>query len=244
MHKEGKMLFETIAFDADDTLWHSESHYQDAQAALAELLAPYGVDAETVQDALYHIEVANLPTLGYGAKAFTLSMIEASIETTSGRIRAADIQQVIRLGKSMLSHDVQLLDHCHETVARLAQSHALMIITKGDLMDQERKLAASGLGQYFQRVEVVSDKSTEVYSAILKKHGIAPERFVMIGNSIRSDILPVLDLGSWAVYMPYHVIWAHEVAEVPVETQERFFEIDHLGQLPELVERMENEHIS
>jgi putative hydrolase of the HAD superfamily len=234
------MLFDLIAFDADDTLWHSESFYQDAQTQLAALLEPYGVDAQTVHDALFNIEVSNLPTLGYGAKAFTISMVETGIQTTGRRITAADIEQIIRLGKTMLTHEVQLLEHSPESVARLAQSWPLMIITKGDLMDQERKLAASGLGQYFKQVEVVSEKTPEVYAGLLKKHGVAPERFLMIGNSIRSDILPVLDLGGWAIHVPYHVIWAHEVAENPGGMQDRFFEIDHLGQLTELVARLEN----
>jgi putative hydrolase of the HAD superfamily len=233
------MQFETIAFDADDTLWHSESFYQESQAALAALLEPYGVEGQTVHDTLLRIEVANLPTLGYGAKAFTISMVEAGIQTTAGRISSADIRKIIAIGKAMLAHEVTLLAHSLETVSALAQSHPLMIVTKGDLMDQERKLAASGLARYFQRVEVVSDKTPEVYAALLQKHGIAPERFLMTGNSLRSDVLPVLQLGGWAVHVPYQVTWVHEIVDVPGELAERFFEIDHLGQLPELVRRLE-----
>jgi len=234
------MFFEMIAFDADDTLWHSESFYQDTQAALAELLQPYGVEAKTVRDALFEIEVANLSTLGYGAKAFTISMVEAAIQTTGGHVSAADIEQIIRMGKAMLTHDVHLLEHSRESVVQLAQSHPLMIITKGDLMDQERKLAASGLEDFFRRIEVVSEKSPSVYESLIQKHALAPGRFLMVGNSIRSDILPVLELGGWAVYVPYHVTWAHEIVELPAGVKDRYYEIEHLGQLPELVRRLEN----
>jgi putative hydrolase of the HAD superfamily len=237
----GRMPFEIIAFDADDTLWHSESFYQAAQDALAVLLAPYDVDRQTIHDALLYIEIANLPTFGYGAKAFTISMIETAIKVTGGKVSTEEIETIIGLGKSMLTHDVHLLDHSRETVARLAQSHPLMIITKGDLIDQERKLAASGLAGYFRHVEIVSDKKPEIYSAVMQKHGIAPARFLMVGNSMRSDVLPVLDLGGWAVHVPYHVTWVHETGTLPEPIQERFFEIDHLGQLTELVSKLESE---
>jgi putative hydrolase of the HAD superfamily len=239
MVKEGKMRFELIAFDADDTLWHSETFYQEAQAGLAAILSSYGIHPNVLHDALLHIEVENLDTLGYGAKAFTISMVEAGIQLTGGRISTADVQAIIGLGKAMLSHKIQLLEHSHATVARLAQSHELMVITKGDLMDQERKLAASGLLEYFQKIEIVSDKKPQVYASLLKKHGVSPERFLMIGNSMRSDILPVLDLGGWAVYVPYATTWAHETAVDELEIKERFFEIDHLGQLPTLVAQLE-----
>ncbi|HSV85041.1 MAG TPA: HAD family hydrolase [Levilinea sp.] len=235
------MLFEIIAFDADDTLWHSESFYQDAQAKLAKLLTPYGVDIETVHDTLLHIETSNLGILGYGAKAFTISMVEAAIRITDGRISAHDIAQIIRLGKAMLAHDIHLLDHSRESVARLAKSHPLMIITKGDLIDQQRKLAASGLAHYFQHIEIVSEKTAQVYAGLLQKHQVTCGRFLMIGNSIRSDVLPVLDLGGWAVYVPYHVVWAHEAVTPPSGVTGRFYEIEHLGQLPALVMRLENE---
>lgn len=233
------MQFEMIAFDADDTLWHSETYYQKAQDALAVLLAPYQISRETIQDTLLRIEVSNLPTFGYGAKAFTLSMIETAIEVTHGTVRIEDVQAIIRLGKSMLTHEIHLLDYSHETVAQLAQTHPLMIVTKGDLMDQERKLAASGLTEYFKHIEIVSDKKSEVYGAVLKKHGIAPQNFLMVGNSMRSDILPVLELGGWAVYVPYEMTWAHETSVEVVQEDERFFEVDHLGQLPDLVSQLE-----
>jgi putative hydrolase of the HAD superfamily len=234
------MRFDMLAFDADDTLWDNECFYQDTQSALLDLLASYDVDREMALTALHRVDVDNLATFGYGTKGFTLSMVEAAIELTSGRIRAVDVQAIIGLGRAMLTHEVRLLAHSAETVTRLAQTHPLMIITKGDLMDQERKLAASGLAGNFVQVEIVSNKTPAVYAALLERHGLAPERFLMVGNSMRSDILPVLDLGGWAVHVPYHLQWAHEAGAAPTGADGRFHELDHLGQLPDLVERIEN----
>lgn len=234
------MRFDVIAFDADDTLWHSESFYQDTGAALAGLLASYGVDRQTTLDILHRIEVANLPAFGFGIKGFTISMIEAAIEATSGEVSATDIRAIIELGRAMTGHELRLLDHSAEAVAQLAESYSLMMITKGDLMDQERKSAASGLASYFKHIEIVSDKSPETYTAVLNKYGLVPDRFLMIGNSIRSDILPVLEIGGWAVYVPYPLTWAHETGTAPV-ADHRFFEIDHLGLLPELIARIERD---
>lgn len=232
------MFFEMIAFDADDTLWYSESYYREAQAAMAALLAAYRVEREAVLDALHRIEIANLAPFGYGIKGFTLSMIEAAIEATRGRVSAADIQAVIDLGRAMTGHEIRLMAHSAEAVTRLAQTHPLMVITKGDLMDQERKIAASGLASSFEWVEIVSDKTPEVYARLLQRHGIPPDRFLMVGNAIRSDILPVLAVGGWAVHVPYADSWAHESGAAPTGDG-RFFTIDHLGQLPDLVGQIE-----
>jgi len=228
-----------IAFDADDTLWHSECFYEEAKAGLAAVLAPYGVDKETALAILHETEMGHLPLFGYGIKAFTLSMIEAAVKATSGQVRGSDVQAVIDLGRAMVGHEMRLLDHAAETVARLAESHPLMLITKGDLMDQERKIASSGLASFFDRVEIVSDKTREVYARLLERHGVAPERFLMVGNSMRSDILPVLELGGCGVYVPYELVWVHEHGEVPAGVDGRYYEIDHLGQLPGLVARLE-----
>lgn len=229
------MAFEMIAFDADDTLWHSECYYHDTQAAWRDLLSAYGVAADPAMEILHRTEVRNLPAFGYGIKGFTLSMAEAAIEATGGQIRAADVQRVIDLGRAMVGHEVRLLDHAAETVARLAQTYPLMVITKGDLMDQERKMAASGLAQYFQHVEVVSEKTPPIYATLLRKHHLAAQRFLMVGNAIRSDILPVLELGGAAVYVPYALAWAHESAALPDAPPDRFAELAHLGLLPDWV---------
>jgi putative hydrolase of the HAD superfamily len=234
------MRFDVIAFDADDTLWHSESFYQDTGDALAGLLASYGVDHQTTLDILHRIEIANLPSFGFGIKGFTISMVEAAIEATTGEVSATDVRAIIELGRAMTGHELRLLDHSAEAIAQLAKTHPLMMITKGDLMDQERKSAASGLASYFKHIEIVSEKTPGTYTALLHKYGLAPERFLMIGNSIRSDILPVLEIGGWAVYVPYPLTWDHETGTAPT-ADHRFYEIDHLGLLPELIARIEND---
>lgn len=232
------MRFDVIAFDADDTLWQSECFYQDTESALIALLAPYDVDRKQALDILHRIEIANLSPFGYGIKSFTISMVEAAIEATSDQINPADIQAIIELGKAMTEHELRLLEFSNEAIAELANSHNLMIITKGDLMDQERKIAASRLASYFKYVEIVSDKNLETYTALLRKYNLAPESFMMVGNSMRSDILPVLHLGGWAVYVPHELTWTHENSTTP-EANHRFYEIDHLRLLPELVSRIE-----
>lgn len=231
--------FEMIAFDADDTLWHSERFYEEAKEGLSALLAPYGVEKEALFAILHEIEMNHLPLFGYGIKAFTLSMIEAAVKATGGQVRGGDVQAVIDLGRAMVGHEMRLLDFAAETVASLAESHALMLITKGDLMDQERKITSSGLARYFKHVEIVSDKTREVYAKMLDQHGVAPERFLMVGNSMRSDILPVLELGGYGVYVPYELIWVHEHSPAPGGMDGRYHEIDHLGQLPALVTQLE-----
>jgi putative hydrolase of the HAD superfamily len=231
------MPFDIIAFDADDTLWQSEVYYRKAQEAMAELLVHYGVEPIETIKILHEIEIQNLTPFGYGIKGFTISMVEAAIRATGGQVQGADIQAVIDLGRSMTSHEIQLLAHSAETVRRLAETHPLMVITKGDLMDQERKIMASGLAEHFKRVEIVSNKTAHVYKDLLRRHQVDPNRFLMVGNAMRSDILPVLEIGGWAVHVPYAHSWAHEAAEAPQHA--RFHTIDHLGQLPDLVQRIE-----
>jgi putative hydrolase of the HAD superfamily len=233
------MHFETIAFDADDTLWHSEVFYQENEAALVDLIAPYGVKRQVLLEVLHRVEIDNLGPFGYGIKGFTLSMIDAAIEATSGKVSTQDIQKIIALGRAMTEHELRLLEHSQAAVAQLAESRPLMLVTKGDLQDQERKIAASGLAGYFKYVEIVSDKNTETYAALLRKHGLRPERFLMVGNSMRSDILPVLEMGGWAVYVPHELTWAHERRPAP-EANQRFYEIEHLGLLEELVAKIES----
>jgi len=231
--------FDVIAFDADDTLWHNERLYTNAQASFKQLLGQYQ-SPEWIDQRLYQTEMHNLEHFGYGIKAFALSMIETAVELTEGYISGRDIQAIINLAKEMLVADVELLDHTAETVSHLATLYPLMLVTKGDMLDQERKIARSGLGSYFRHVEVVSDKGRENYKALLKKYRIKPERFLMVGNSLRSDILPVLELGACAVYIPYNATWAHEVAEPPPPGQPGYFELEHLGQLPGLLQRIDS----
>jgi putative hydrolase of the HAD superfamily len=226
--------FDVIAFDADDTLWQNERLYTAVQERFKQLLARYH-SPEWVEQRLYQTEMRNLQHYGYGIKSFTLSMIETAVELTEGRVTAQDVAAIIGFAKWMLAAPCELLPEAGETVARLAQDYPLMIVTKGDLRDQETKLARSGLAPYFRHIEIVVDKTEARYAALLAEHGLAPQRFLMVGNSLRSDILPVLALGGWAVYVPYHLTWAHEACEPPPAGQPRFFEIEHLGRLPELL---------
>jgi putative hydrolase of the HAD superfamily len=228
-------MLDMIAFDADDTLWHSESLYAEIQAEFGRCLAPYQ-PADKIAAVLAATELRNLPYFGYGIKSFTLSMLEAAAELSAGRISAPELMEVLALGKRMLAAPVTLLDQAEATVAQLAQTHTLMLITKGDLLDQEAKIERSGLARYFKYIEVVSDKTTASYAAILTKYQVAPARFLMVGNSLRSDILPVVAVGGAAVYIPYHITWAHEMAAPSPEAQGRYFELEHLGLLPAWVE--------
>ena len=221
----------TVAFDADDTLWHNEDLFQDVQRDYEELLSPWA-DAETVDDCLHETQMTNLPRFGYGVKSFTLSMIEAAVRISGGEVDAERITSVVGYGKRLLDRPVELIDGVEEVLDALGH-HRLMVITKGDVHDQLAKVAASGLAERFWRVEVVADKDAESYGELLERHGIDPARFVMVGNSLRSDVLPVLELGGSAVHVPYHVTWRHEhehdVREVDVPT------LDGLRELPELL---------
>jgi putative hydrolase of the HAD superfamily len=230
-------VIDVIAFDADDTLWHNEILYSQAQQRFQDLLAPYGGD-DGLLDSLFEIELANLPTYGYGIKGFALSMIETAIRVTDGRIEGWDVQKIIDLAKEMKRAPVQLLDHVAEVIPALSASHRLMLITKGDLFDQEAKIARSGLAPYFAHVEVVADKTLDVYRSLLEKYRIDPARFLMVGNSLRSDILPALSFGANAVHIPYQVTWAHEVVPVQPAGPAGYLELEHIGLLPNLVKRL------
>jgi putative hydrolase of the HAD superfamily len=230
--------FEIIAFDADDTLWHNERTYINAQTKFRQLLAHYH-SPEWIDERLYQTEMRNLQHFGVGAKAFALSMIETAVELTEGRITGHEIQTIIDSAKEMLAADIELLQHVAETITSLVENYSLMLITKGDLRDQELKIARSGLSPHFRHLEIVSDKSQESYDRLLKRYGLTPERFLMVGNSLRSDILPVLALGASAVYVPYELIWQHEIVEPPPAGQPGYYEIEHLGLLPGLLQELE-----
>jgi putative hydrolase of the HAD superfamily len=229
--------FDAIAFDADDTLWHSESLYAAAQEEYRRLLAPYA-ETEMIDRVLHQTEMRNLSTYGYGVKGFALSMIEAALELSQHRITGNEVQRVLDLAKQMLSTDVELLEGVPEVIAQLAETYPLLLITKGDLAHQEAKIEQSGLKPYFRSIEIVTDKTPQSYAALLVRHHIEPSRFLMIGNSLRSDILPVLDIGGQAVHVPYAITWAHEHVDVPPDQQGRYHELEHIGQLPSLVEQL------
>jgi putative hydrolase of the HAD superfamily len=233
-------MLTTIAFDADDTLWHTEYYYRETEQHYLGLLAAYGIAPDEALAVMHHIEIANLAYFGYGIRGFILSLIESAIQITGGQVRAADIQSIIELGRGMTSHPIRLLEGVEEALAGLADRR-LLLITKGDVLDQESKIRRSGLAGYFQEVEIIVDKTPEAYAALLERRAIDPVRFLMVGNSLRSDIAPVLALGGYAVHVPYELTWAHEsAADLPVD-RSRFFEIASLRELPELVEKIDGE---
>ena len=227
----------TIGFDADDTLWHNETLFALTQEKFRALLAPYG-DAERIDQQLYATESRNLAHFGYGIKGFTLSMVETAVELTEGRIGGHEIGQIVEWGRTMLSSPVELLPGVEEVVAQLGEEYPLLLITKGDLFDQESKLARSGLGGYFRHVEIVREKDAEVYTSILDKYGVAPQQFLMVGNSMRSDILPVLNIGGKAVHVPYAITWQHEHATLPAHEVDGYFQLESLNGLPGLVAQL------
>jgi len=236
-------MFDVIAFDADDTLWHNETLYTIAQDSFTQLLSRYRA-ADEIEEELFKTEMRNLRYYGYGIKSFTLSMIETAIEISEGRIQGHEIRQIIGFARDMLNAPLQLLEGVEEVIRTLSEAHRLMIITKGDLFDQGSKLARSGLADYFTHVEVVSDKAEETYRALLARHDIHPGRFLMVGNSVKSDILPVVALGGQAVYIPYHTTWVHEVVANPHPEPQGYFELEHIGLLPALVERLNDQSVS
>ncbi len=206
------MPIRVVGFDGDDTLWHSETHFDVTQAAFRDLLRRHVPDAD-IDRRLAEMEMKNLSVYGYGVKSFTLSMLETAIELTEARIPAPDLEVILGWGKKMLLEPTKLLDGVESTLRELSQKYDLLLITKGDLFDQESKLARSGLGDLFLGVEIVSEKDTDTYRSIFERRAIQPQEFVMVGNSLRSDVVPVVELGARAVHIPYQVTWHHE--EVP-----------------------------
>jgi putative hydrolase of the HAD superfamily len=235
-------MFDVIAFDGDDTLWHNEAVFAMTHDRFRALVGPHAGDgAGGLDDRLFATEMANLKLFGYGVKAFMLSMIETAIDVSSGRVPVEVIQQIIDAGKDMLDHPVELLDGVRETVETLAaepRRYRLMLITKGDLFHQESKLAASGLAELFWRVAVVAEKTPDVYRRVLRDHRVDPSRFLMVGDSVRSDILPVAEIGGSAVHVPFSLTWAHEAAP-PVTDHPRVWNLDRIDELPSLLGKLD-----
>jgi len=227
------MHIDVIGFDADDTLWHTEPVYSLTEKKFITLLSAHHERADIVAR-LYKTEIRNLEHFGYGIKGFTLSMFETAIELTAGDIQGREIQQIIDYARETLRAPVNLLEHVAATVETLAASHKLILITKGDLFDQESKIARSGLASCFAHVEVVTEKDKATYEAVLRRRGIDPATFLMVGNSLRSDVLPVVELGGRAVQIPYATTWAHETLSEPLDA-DRYHELPHIGLLPQLV---------
>ncbi|QGG89473.1 HAD hydrolase-like protein [Agrobacterium sp. MA01] len=222
-----------IGFDADDTLWQNEQYYKLTEHHFRSLLSEFA-EGEHVSERLLEAEKRNLAHYGFGIKGFTLSMIETALEITEGRVPSSVISEILGIGRDLLSHPVECLPHARDTLEALSGRYFLVLITKGDLFDQERKLAQSGLGDYFDAVEIVSDKTATTYRRVFGKHGEGPERSMMIGNSLKSDIVPAIAAGAWGVFVPHELTWVLEHVDKPEEAP-RFREIPDLGHVPDLV---------
>jgi putative hydrolase of the HAD superfamily len=233
-------MIEVIGLDGDDTLWHSEQLFVDTQQAFKSLLAPHiDLDDDALDAKLVEVERRNLPTFGYGVKAFTLSLVETAIEVTDGNIPGRDLQAVLELGKVLLDHPVQLLDGVADAVDALTDRYRVMLITKGDLLHQESKVARSGLDELLWRVAIVSEKDEATYRRVLGREHVGPSTFVMVGNSVRSDVLPVLAIGGRAVHVPYHVTWALEHADHDPEVHD-FPVLGSMAELPACIAGMDD----
>lgn len=224
---------EIIAFDADDTLWHNESLFTITQDKYKKLLSKYHSE-EWIDQRLFDTETENIQHFGYGVKGFTLSMIETAIELSEGRITGAEINQIIEFAKVMLKSPIELLEGVADTIERLSKTHDLMIITKGDLFDQESKIARSGLADYFSKIEIVKEKDDAIYQKILDRHKIDKDKFVMVGNALKSDILPVLRIGASAIHIPYHTTWAREIVADDELESYNFLQLKGMRGLAEL----------
>lgn len=229
-------MLQLVGFDADDTLWHSEGYFQDAHAEFERIIGTYIDLADArLHERLLATEQRNIKLFGYGAKGMTLSMVETAIALTGERISAADIHRLVDLGKSILQHPVELLPGIREAVAEVARDFAIVLITKGDLFHQEKKVRASGLADLFRRIEIVSEKDAATYARVLSEFDLPAERFAMVGNSLRSDIEPVLQLGGWGVHLPYHVTWAHEQQSGVLGDEPRLRQVATPSEIPDAV---------
>lgn len=235
----GTSGIEVVAFDGDDTLWHSESHFVDAHQRFCDLLAPYVDDPRRIDEQVVATERTNLALYGYGSKAFTLSLIETAITLTDGRITSHEISDILELGKRLLDHPIELLDGVAEVVDALAATdRRLIVVTKGDLFHQEAKVAGSGLADRFDRVEIVSEKDVATYRRVMVDAAVEPEHFFMIGNSVKSDVLPVVELGGHAAHLPYTYTWEVEMVPGANGADHGYHELTSIRELPDLVEQV------
>lgn len=225
----------TIAFDADDTLWVNEPIFTDTRLKFEDILSRYISINETLEKELYAVESQNLRLFGYGIKGFTLSMIESALELTDYQIHGKDIEKIILLGKEMLEHPVNVLPDVANVLDILENHYQLMIITKGDLWDQENKIARSGLIRFFDKVEIVSEKNPETYTEVLKRNGVGISEFLMVGNSVKSDILPIIELGAKAIHIPFHDTWAHEMVDKSKIKDLPYIEMSKISELPDFL---------
>jgi putative hydrolase of the HAD superfamily len=225
-----------VAFDADDTLWHNLIHFDAAERQFGQMLSGFVAEEEATRQ-LMQAEKTNIKLYGFGVKSFTLSMIETAIAISSGRVENAVIAKLMEMGRDMLDHDIALLPHVEDTLKALHGTHRLLLITKGDLHHQERKVLASGLAHYFDGIEIVSDKKPDTYKKICTRHGGKIERTLMAGNSIRSDVLPMIEAGGYGVYVPFEILWDHEHEAVPEDTA-RFYAVEDMSGIPAVISKL------
>lgn len=230
-----KDQIEVIGFDADDTLWVNEPYYRETEHLFTALMHPVA-KKETVMDALNRTEVRNIPLYGYGAKGFTLSMIETALEIAGEDTKPEIVEEVLMLGKTLIDKPVVLIDGAQKVLQQLKNHYKLVLITKGNLLDQERKLRKSGLNNCFHHIEILSDKKEENYQKLFQNLEIPPEAFMMVRNSLKSDVIPALKLGSWGVYIPYHTSWIHERTDENPHQWEKFVELESLSKLAAIME--------
>jgi putative hydrolase of the HAD superfamily len=218
-----------IAFDADDTLWVNEPYFQEIEKKFCEMLEDF-LPHHSVAKELFKVEMDNLELYGYGAKAFVLSMVETVLKVSGNTAPIHLVEKVIEFGKELINKPIELLEDVEDVLNKLKPHYRLVVATKGDLLDQERKLKKSGLENYFHHIEIMSDKQVKDYQKLIKHLDIQPTEFMMIGNSLKSDVLPVLELGGVGVHVPYHTTWAHEVVDVKIENP-NFYQISRLGEI-------------
>ncbi|WP_297335335.1 HAD family hydrolase [Algoriphagus sp.] len=230
------MSIQVIAFDADDTLWVNEPFFREAEEKFSSLLEDF-MPSHAIMKELYHTEISNLKLYGYGIKGFMLSMIETALRVSDKKIPISLIEKIIGIGQEMLEKPVDLLPGVEEVLQKLNGDYRMVLATKGDLVDQERKLKKSGLEQYFHHIEIMSEKRVDDFAKLIQHLDVAPEKFVMLGNSLKSDILPVLELGGHAIHIPFHITWAHEEIQHEV-SHERFNSVENITQAADLIRKM------
>ena len=231
------MPIDLICLDADDTLWHNMRHFAEAEDSLLAMLQPFA-DVQIARSTLEQCEARNLKLYGYGAKGFTLSMVETALELGGSELPASVIGGILAAGRRLLAHPVELLSGIEETLRALAGRGRLALVTKGDLLHQEAKLAASGLGDLFSAVEIVSDKNASTFERLFRRHSVSPSQAVMAGDSLRSDVLPALSAGAWAAFVPHEIQWSHEHADEPLG-HPRYRRLSSLSELPDWIDRID-----
>lgn len=230
------MPIKVIAFDADDTLWVNEPYFREAEEKFCSLLEDF-MPSHSILKELYHTEISNLKLYGYGIKGFMLSMIETALRVSDQKMPISLVEKVIRIGQEMLEKPVDLLPGVEEVLQKLNGDFRIVLATKGDLVDQERKLKKSGLEQYFHHIEIMSEKRVEDFAKLIRHLDVDPVNFVMLGNSLKSDILPVLELGGHAIHIPFHITWVHEEIQHEV-IHERFVSVENITQAADWIRRM------